>query len=269
MGCTQEAMEDNPGQVRNLESLVNSYSQVLKFLFCWGKSARSGEIQYKIPCIRTELIYKWYRFPKQATLALGGITWPDINYSLLNLPCEVKLQKLQSIQGDFALLNAFSQRLSTSPERNQIYNDLGSRNYAASSSSIPSTVSCSLVGSYPAISVNPFNFQAFSLSTGCCIPADQKALRMNLLEPVLTDGGINPPKKPPTSSFGSIDSEDLNYTSDISILTGCATGVTPSTFAYRPEPVCPCILGEKPQSEVEAPCYEFPDLEVGDIGIST
>lgn len=211
IACTQDAMEkNNAGRIRDLESLVNSYSKV--------------------------------------TLALGEIIWPDINHLTFNLRSEVKLQKLQDIQRDFALLSSFAQRLL---ERNQIYNDSGSGDYSASSSSIPSTASCSPVDSYPTIRVKPFNFQAPPPITGYYTSAYQEAFRMNLPEPGLTVENI---------SFRSIpakNSEDLNYSKDMSAFTGCAT-----------ERVCPSVLGEKSQIEARTPCYEFPDLQVGNFDIS-
>ncbi|KAF8456569.1 hypothetical protein BGX38DRAFT_1161943 [Terfezia claveryi] len=215
IACTQDAMEENnPGRIRDLESLVNGYSK--------------------------------------ATLALGGIPWPDINHLTFNLRSEVKLQKLQGIQKDFALLSAFAQRLLTFSERNRIYNDFESENYSASSSSIPSIASCSPVDSYPAIRVNPFNFQHPPPPTGCYTSTYQEAFRMNFPEPGLTDGNI---------SFRSIPakySEDLNYSKAMSAFTRCAT-----------ERVCPSILGENSQLEAGARCFEFPDLQAGNIDIST
>ena len=185
----------------------------------------------------------------------------------------MKLQKLQSIQRDFALLSTFTQRILTSPERYRMHSDIESGNYGTSSPSNPSIASCSPVDSFSTINVNPLISQDFSPPTGYT-SADQKTLRMNLPEPGLTNANISQKRQTPTSSFSfrsmpAKNSEDLNYSNDMSTLTRCATGITPPTFAYRPEPVSPNVLGEESQSEAGELCYEFPDLQISDIDIST
>ncbi|KAF8419417.1 hypothetical protein EV426DRAFT_702637 [Tirmania nivea] len=220
--CIPEAMEDNIAvQIRNLESLVDNYSQVTKH-----------------------------------TLALGGIIWPNINHSTFNLPAEVKLRKLQNIQRDFALLRAFSQRLLTSPERNQI----------ASFSLSDPIASCSREDRFSTISDSSINFKPASPSTGCYTSADQMALLRN---------NFNPKEKRLMSSPHGIlanNSEDLNDFNDTSSLAECATGIAPPQFVYQPERVYSSVLDggpRTPYAETGMTCYGFPDSQIINIDIST
>ncbi|KAF8456573.1 hypothetical protein BGX38DRAFT_1257450 [Terfezia claveryi] len=288
--CTQEAKEDNtPGRTGNLETLVNDYSRVLNFYFVGERVAfeastsrpaeKLGESRAQnhtvLPCILTMLIHRWNWLPKQVTqptLELGGITWPDIYHPAFNLPSETKLQKMQNIQRDLALLSSFSQSLSTFPERNRVY-DFGNLTlvdkYGVSPSSIP------LADSFPAINVNPFNSQAFSPPNGCYTSVGQKALRLNLPELGLTDEDIDSKEITHMSDSYGVpvqNSEDLNNLKYTSELTGCATTITLPRVGYQLKQVCPSVFDGGPRgpyAETGTPFYLFSDAQICDIETST
>ena len=63
IACTPKATEENtPGRIGDLESLMISYSQVFKLLFCWGKNEHiqiSNQASDDPSFIWVKLIHKW------------------------------------------------------------------------------------------------------------------------------------------------------------------------------------------------------------------